>query len=62
MLSLGSGRRHGDPGLQGDRKSMPYAGGVFSGTLQSFQQPRSIMTAQGGARSTNRPYGAPRAR
>lgn len=46
-------------GLDGERKSMAYAaGGVFSGTLQSAQPPRSIMTAQGGTRSTNRAYGA----
>lgn len=50
-------------GLDGERKSMAYAaGGVFSGTLQSTQPPRSIMTAQGGARSTNRAYGPPRGR
>lgn len=67
MLSLGSGRMLGGQsmasGLDGERKSMAYAaGGVFSGTLQSFQQPRSIMTAQGGARATNRAYGASRGR
>ena len=70
VLSLNSGRMIGGnsmaSGLDGERRSvanpMGGGGGVFSGTLQSTQPPRSIMTAQGGTRSTNRPYGGAGAR
>ena len=64
VLSLNSGRMIGGQsmasGLDGERRSVANpigGGGVFSGTLQSTQPPRSIMTAQGGTRSTNRAYG-----